>query len=561
MDRWFRGFSAILLGLVALLGATTPAAADSGLAGRTFPVCFRVGPGNAAALLARPSTFDCTTPQKNIVGNGEFWAISPPLAKYWSPERSLLRFGSVWQDHVSIYVLYADGAVVPIALDAHEITRRIHLGATIEVALPVRAAPVDRLMFHIKGSANYSGILLGTRLATPSESNGAEFVIGLFYAGFAGLCIALLIYNLALWAALRHRFQLTYCAMLFSLLGYVFSSSGALAWAWPDISNNARLGCNYVLLASAAAGALLFARDFFERRVFAGWLSVVTKAIVVTLLGSSIAIATLGPLHVGWMVDINSGAYIALLAIVGPILWRAWRRRSNYLWIFAIAWAAPVLFAGLRIGQSVRLIGWSFWIDNSTPIAMAIEALLSSIAIAYRMRLLSRERDEARRAEVAAHILANTDPLTELLNRRAFLSQAIGREGDQTLVLIDIDHFKQINEAIGHDGGDDVLRALGRCLEAGMTAPALVARLGGEEFGILVPAETPINPDLILDRIRRMPTPFDVTVTASAGLCTGPLETDRDWKRLYRLADRALYAAKAAGRDRVRRADPPALAA
>ena len=50
------------------------------------------------------------------------------------------------------------------------------------------------------------------------------------YAGFAGLCLALLVYNLALWGALRHRFQLAYCAMLFALLIYALSSSGALAW-------------------------------------------------------------------------------------------------------------------------------------------------------------------------------------------------------------------------------------------------------------------------------------------------------------------------------------------
>src|SRR3546814_18642857 len=88
---------------------------------------------------------------------------------------------------------------------------------------------------------------------------------------------------------------------------------------------------------------------------------------------------------------------------------------------------------------------------------MAIEAMLSSVAIAYRIRLLSRERDTAIRQEVAARALADTDPLTGLLNRRAFLSEAIGRAGAQTLLLADLDHFKPVNATIGQDAGEEVL--------------------------------------------------------------------------------------------------------
>ncbi|MFX7784946.1 diguanylate cyclase, partial [Acinetobacter baumannii] len=80
--------------------------------------------------------------------------------------------------------------------------------------------------------------------------------------------------------------------------------------------------------------------------------------------------------------------------------------------------------------------------------------LISSVGIAYRIRLLGRERDEARAQELAARALADIDPLTGLLNRRAFLHRAIGRPGAQTLLILDIDHFKAVNETIGHDGGD-----------------------------------------------------------------------------------------------------------
>ena len=81
---------------------------------------------------------------------------------------------------------------------------------------------------------------------------------------------------------------------------------------------------------------------------------------------------------------------------------------------------------------------------------------------------------------------------------------------------------------------------------------ALVARIGGEEFAILLPADRAIDATTILDRLRAERMPFDLTVTASIGASTGPLLTEIDWKKLYRRADRALFAAKTAGRDRVR---------
>src|SRR3546814_11686166 len=89
-----------------------------------------------------------------------------------------------------------------------------------------------------------------------------------------------------------------------------------------------------------------------------------------------------------WSSDVCSSDLI-------PIMWRAWRMKSNYLWLFAVAWAMPIAFAGARLANSFDLVAWHFWIDNSTIASMAIEAMLSSVAIAHRIRLLSRERDTA----------------------------------------------------------------------------------------------------------------------------------------------------------------------
>ncbi|MDN8943512.1 diguanylate cyclase, partial [Staphylococcus aureus] len=81
---------------------------------------------------------------------------------------------------------------------------------------------------------------------------------------------------------------------------------------------------------------------------------------------------------------------------------------------------------------------------------------------------------------------------------------------------------------------------------------ALVARIGGEEFAVVMPVGRAIDPNDLLAHLRRERMPFDMNVTASIGVCSGSLATESDWKNLYRRADRALYDAKADGRDRVR---------
>jgi diguanylate cyclase (GGDEF)-like protein len=156
--------------------------------------------------------------------------------------------------------------------------------------------------------------------------------------------------------------------------------------------------------------------------------------------------------------------------------------------------------------------------------------------------------------EEYARRLADTDPLTGLLNRRAFLDRAIGRPGRQVLQIADLDHFKQVNDTLGHDGGDEVLRVFARLLRNAVPTGALVARMGGEEFAILASPDEKVEAETILARLRSTRMPFDVRVTASIGTCSGPLRTEAEWKALYRGADRALFDAKSAGRDRVRAA-------
>ena len=540
--------------MLSLLSAA-PASAQTGVAGRELKTCILPDHGeNPATLIREPARFDCATPQYKL-GAGNFWVVSEDINQRSRSRMPLnIRASSLWQESVTLHILYADGRMVSIATGKTGVTPLLQLGAVVQYPVPRLTANVVRVMWHVTGSANVRGVVLGAHIATEAESAGANLMLAGMYAAFGGLCLGLIFYNLALWGALRHRFQLWYCAMTAGLMAYAFASSGAFAWVWPAVANNDRLRIAYVLLGLLAASALMFARSFFEERIFAGWLGRLADTIAAMMAGAGLVFFFTAPFAVRTAHLVFTCIFLGLTAIVVPTLWRAWRFRSNYLWLFALAWGAPILTGGLRTFGNLHIVSWNFWLDNSTILSMGTEALLSSMAIAYRISLLSKERDAAMAGEEYARRLAETDPLTGLLNRRAFLEKAIGREGEQVLQIADLDHFKSVNDTLGHDGGDEVLRVFARMLRAAVPAGALVARIGGEEFAILSASEEAVEGERILAKLRAARMPFDVRVTASIGTCTGALSTEPQWKTLYRGADKALFEAKSAGRDRARAA-------
>ena len=546
-----------IIGCLALLlvlgGAPMPAAAAVANDSIPLRLCvLRDAPGmTPRALLENPARFDCTTPQERF-GKGDFWLISQPLRIDGSDKRYVIRTLSVWQEAMSAHVLYADGEIFSVRTDAHEASRRIQLGGFVERWLPHRAAPIVRVLWHVEGAQNVRGVMISPSIAGAAGMAHRQVYLGALYAAFAAFAFALLFCNLALWRALRYDFLPYFCLMLTALIAYDFSSSGTFGWVFPALANTTRLRINYLSLGLAGVAALNFVRLFFEPRVFGGRLrlaSHIASAVVLTAAGG---IVLFGPWQLKALDTAYTVGFTALVTLIVPVLYNAWRQHSDYLGLFAIAWGGPIAFGMVRCLYNFGLVRYSFWIDNSTLLAMALEAMLSSVAIAYRVQQLSRDRDLAREQELAARMLADIDPLTGLLNRRAFMTRAVGREGEQVLLLIDIDHFKRVNDTIGHDGGDEVLRVVARTLRQAAADDALVARFGGEEFVIVGPAGRAIEADSVLARLRAARMPFDLTVTASIGVARGPLTREAEWKTLYRAADKALFDAKEAGRDRAR---------
>jgi diguanylate cyclase (GGDEF)-like protein len=174
------------------------------------------------------------------------------------------------------------------------------------------------------------------------------------------------------------------------------------------------------------------------------------------------------------------------------------------------------------------------------------------------------EATEARRASEHFREMAHRDALTGLWNRRyvnerlpALLSEAVARRTPLSLAILDLDHFKRINDTLSHSTGDTVLQEVSRLLSDSVSGPMIAARIGGEEFLLVLPGMDADEATEWCERLRLRirvhpwePITGTMPVTTSIGVTTAPLGRSTP-SSLLSLADRNLYVAKREGRDRV----------
>jgi len=237
-----------------------------------------------------------------------------------------------------------------------------------------------------------------------------------------------------------------------------------------------------------------------------------------------------------------------------PLLVRAFDRERDPRLDEALPGASNVVVIGLVAdGDPVGALALECGGGSRTRLPGRVVAVASQFAAHAALAL----RNAALRAEIAR--LATTDTLTGLANRRVFeetLHRELARSARSGepcgLVVLDVDHFKAINDRHGHPTGDEVLRHLGQVLADSCREADLPARYGGEEFVVIVPGAAGRTAVLVAERLRRAlaqaegPLPF----TVSAGVASFPGNAADD-ASLVAAADAALYQSKRNGRDRV----------
>jgi GGDEF domain-containing protein len=527
-----RRILAILLTVCVLLLSTSPAEAKN----TRLEPCIAVAAttDTVSQVMWQATKFDCITAQ-SALQPGDYWVrFQVPESAQPRGEGLLLRTASLWDNGFELWAVHADGTIAHYEPFAHQSISPMRLGATIIVPLKSHDKPVALLLAKVKNSAAVRGVMLETQLSTSESAITFEMTMAVLYAGFAGACLALLVYNIALWRAMRERFLLAYCGMLVATLSYGIFTSGAPHYFVAGMSGANRLSFTIPLLAYTASSALIFMRYFFENANIPRWLVRITFAQAAWMAGFATLYALLAPAEVKLLDLIYVYGFIPVPLIFGSYVWTAWKNRDPFLGYFLVAWSGPAVSIAFRMLHGFDILPYHILIENSTLMGLAFEALVSSLAIGQRVRLITQARDHAQLAEVHAMAMADTDPLTGLLNRRAFLRKLLERQSQWTLVLIDIDHFKRVNDALGHDGGDDVIVRFAKMLCDHAPGRSLV---------------------------RQMDLPQGYRTTASMGIASRLVNDENDWKILYRAADMALYKAKASGRDCFVRVKPMMQAA
>ena len=549
---FLRSFTAMLCCVVALLLSPAPALAKS----TDLHPCLRAAKTGetVAAMLANPGKFYCEVNQ-NALPPGDYWArFTVPMSAATDSRPMVFRTASLWDDGLELTVIRDGGNIEHFAPFLAGDSSSLRLGSTIVIPIGENDQPIKTIYAKVQQSAAMRGVILQSQLSLADDAARYEMVLAVFYAAFAGLCIALLIYNLALWRAMGASFLLAYCVMLVAALAYAFVSSGAPHYFSAALSGSERLRMTLVLLAMNAATVMIFIRHFFEAASIPKWLVRVTYIQAAALVTFSIIYAAFAPDFVKELDPVYVCMFAPLPVIVSCYVIVAFRRRDPFLGYFLAAWSAPAIAVVARVSFGIGLLPYHILIENSTLMALAVEALISSLAIGKRIHLLAIDRDRAELAEARALVIADTDALTGLPNRRAFIRTLLQEPLEWQLVLVDVDHFKRINDTLGHVVGDEVLVKLATIIKGYANDRSIVARLGGEEFAIATRTAGKdsglVVADRLLSLIRQHPMPGGYRVTASVGVATRAICEEQDWIVLYRAADMALYRAKAEGRDR-----------
>lgn len=384
-----------------------------------------------------------------------------------------------------------------------------------------------------------------------------DYGFGLLY----GFLLALIAYNAMIFIGLRHRSHLDYVLYVgtFLLLSLAYSGHG-VARLWPGQAGFQQYVILMLMVLLAAMG-LRFASGFLHlekiaprahRGVRGFYLAALLAIGACTLFGlQSVAVFT-----AFFVVQVFS----VLMCLLGVVGLRARQDGAPYFMAGAVSGMLGASVTAMAVWRGMPFTELTF---RAAELGFAVDGTILALALADRMR---RIREQQLRAE---H-LAAFDPLTGLRNRRAFAEHAAPvwstarRHGRPlSVIVLDLDHFKRINDSHGHAIGDTVLVAAARAIERDCRAGDIAARWGGEEFIVLMPETTGQQAWAMAERLLASVRSIDIPlggerlgVSASVGVAEW--RGHDDLEALIREADAWMYASKHAGRDRVSGSPPAA---
>lgn len=454
--------------------------------------------------------------------------------------------------------------------DHHNINFYFELpqGESLDVFFRVQTSGAVQMRLLLWGSDDFS-----------AADHQERFVLGLYY----GLLVCMALFNLLIFLSIRDVNYLWYVSYIgfYGLLQFTINGL-AFEHLWPESTwwNNRAVS---FLIAMGMFSILGFSRSFLALKQNAPGLERVFRALLLffpVMAVAALVYPTYAP--VIRVTTFMAAVSVLLILVAGALCLYRRFKPARY---FMIAWTALLTGMMLYVFKTFALIPANFITEYAIQIGSAFEVVLLSIALADRMRHLMLENQqiqkdmtiqlEQRVAERTSELevanrqlaaLSSTDGLTGVYNRRYFdqrlaeEASRCSRQGPLSLLMIDVDHFKRLNDNLGHQAGDACLQRIARALESAVRRDTdAVARYGGEEFALILPTTDSRGATVVAESIRLAvcrslnfdwrgrPVPVSVSVgvtTVSGGRRVHP-------EKLVALADEALYQAKSAGRNTV----------
>ncbi|PXX80779.1 diguanylate cyclase [Rivihabitans pingtungensis] len=513
----------------------------------------------------------------------------------------LLELGFPALDHISAYIVDKHGWRAYQTGDMLTFDQRPYPHRHFIFPMLLDPGQITTIYLRVESQGTLTlPVMIWTEPALLVYSQSAYGLLALYY----GMLLALALYNLLLFLSLRDPVYLAYVLFTVSMaIGQISLNGLGNQYLWPDWPawGNVALPVGFAL---CGAFGTWFTRLFLHTRQTAPLYDRVLFG-----LGGIFAILAAAPLALPYqwvavLVSLQGISFAVITTSIALFGLRAGNRSARW---FLLAWS--LLLAGILV-MGARNLGWlptNMLTTHAIQIGSALEMLLLSFALADRIHLAREEKEKAQSetlqakesmvsalrqseqlletrviertrelAETNARLrisearlteLAERDPLTGLANRRRLtealyqaLNQASDRHGEGALLLIDLDHFKPVNDRCGHEAGDRLLQEVARRLHACAGPMDTVARLGGDEFVLLLPppqsrSTVETLADQLLVSLRQ---PVDTPagrhdVSASIGIAYLPHDGHTP-EELLKVADLAMYHAKDKGRDNWSRA-------
>jgi diguanylate cyclase (GGDEF)-like protein len=404
---------------------------------------------------------------------------------------------------------------------------------------------------------------LPVRLSSKKKAIARDIATSYEYGLLYGIMSALALYNLVLFIFIRQQEyglyalyllgfvinSLSYTGQLYTVITYDF---GAYFQDWVDI---------WLMITYSVAG-LHFARILLKTKNYAPGLNklvIRTTQIIpaAMLIGSMFNQLTF---TAALAFSLNS-CFVILFIAMGI---RALQAGTPFAIIFLFSSVtAAVCIAVSTLAVAGFLVPYNDYTFKAIEIGMAFEAFVLAV-------ILARQFQIAKMDKIVAESYARTDALTQLNNRRGFqdislpIWQNIIREKRQaSVVLLDIDNFKKVNDVYGHDSGDKVLIEVAQCISGASRKGDVIARWGGEEFIVFLPETSQAQATVQAERIRSAIEQLSIqlaenclSVTASFGIADNGKRPDKcepanNLELLINLADKALYVAKGCGKNQI----------